>query len=84
MNKEQNTETREKQTIVFDVMIAEEGKNGRTYWQTIGVAFPLSNGANGLSMKLNMFPNLRIYIKESIRPVGASKSKLEQTEDPQF
>ncbi len=67
-----------KPVTVFDVMIAEESKNGRTYWHNVGVAFPLTNGSNGLSLKLHMFPGLRLFVKESIRPVGAQKQNAEE------
>jgi hypothetical protein len=77
MNAVQKQEQQEKSVTVFDVMIAEEGKNGRTYWQNIGVAFPLTNGSKGLSLKLHMFPGLRVFVMESIRPVGAAKHNRE-------
>ncbi len=86
MNAVQKQEQPEKSVTVFDVMIAEEGKNGRTYWQNIGVAFPLTNGSKGLSLKLHMFPGLRVFVMESIRPVGAAKHtrEIEPVEETPF
>ena len=78
MNAVKNSESQAKQVTIYDVFTAEEAKNGRTYWHSIGVAFPLSNGSNGLSLKLHMFPNLRIVVKESIRAVGAAKANREE------
>ena len=85
MNAVQNNEQHEKPVTVFDVMIAEEGKNGKTYWHNLGVAFPLSK-TNGLSLKLHMFPGLRLKIMESIRPVGAARVSREEAtaEDTPF
>lgn len=86
MNVIKNDKQNEKSVTVFDVMIAEEGKNGKTYWHNLGVAFPLTNGSNGLSLKLHMFPGLRIFVKESIRPVGLAKTNRDETpaEDAPF
>lgn len=78
MNTNQN---QQKPVTVYDVFTAEEAKNGRTYWHSIGVAFPLTNGSNGLSLKLHMFPNLRIVVKESIRAVGAAKASREELQE---
>lgn len=57
---------------VFDVMSVEENK-GNTYWNRIGVAWPLASGEVGFTMKLSMFPDLRIVVKESVRAVGSAK-----------
>ncbi len=77
MNKAYQNENSEQSVKVFDVMVKEDAKNGATYWQKVGVAFPLTTGTNGLSLKLNMFPNLRLYVMESVRPVGAAKIEAE-------
>lgn len=61
---------------VFDVMSVEENK-GRSYWNRIGVAWPLSNGEAGFTMKLSMFPELRIVVKESVRAVGQARVSAE-------
>jgi len=74
MNATHNQEPEKTNVTFFDVMVKEDAKNGATYWQKVGVAFPLSTGTNGLSLKLNMFPNLRMYVMESIRSSGNSKS----------
>ena len=81
---EQNINSEQKPITVFDVMIADEASNGRTYWRNVGAAFPLTNGSPGFSMKLHMFPNLRMIVKESIRPVGAAKANANNTEGPPF
>lgn len=76
-----NTEPKTPKTI-FDVVVAEESKNGRTYWKTVGVAFPLLNGGTGLRLKLDMFPGLRLYVKESLKSAGPNKAdqEVDQTE----
>ncbi len=72
MNAVQKTNPDQTSTV-FDVMVAEEAKNGKTYWHNIGVGFSLANGAPGLSLKLQMFPALRIFVKERIRSTDATK-----------
>ena len=79
MNPTQKDDSKEIPVTVFDVMISEEARNGKTYWHNIGVAFPLTNGSKGLSLKLHMFPGLRVYVKESIRAVGAARATRENT-----
>lgn len=66
----------QKRPTVFDVVIAEEAKNGNTYWRTVGVAFPLSSGS-GLSLKLHMFPELRFFVKESLRSSNGQRPTKE-------
>ncbi len=68
---------------VFDVMVVEENR-GNTYWNRIGVAWPLSTGEIGFTMKLNMFPELRIVVKESVRAVGMARVAAQKaTGDPE-
>ena len=68
---------------VFDVMVVEENK-GNTYWNRIGVAWPLSTGEIGFTMKLNMFPELRIVVKESVRAVGMARQTAQKSRgDPE-
>jgi len=80
-----NNNGKESQVTVFDILLKDEGKNGKTYWRNIGVAFPLSHGSGGMALRMHMFPNLSIYVKESIRPVGSAKvqqvSETQQSND---
>ena len=64
-------------TVLFDVVVAEDSKNGNTYWHKAGVAFPLLNGAPGLRMKLDLYPGVRFYIKESLRSTGNLNAEVE-------
>ncbi len=82
MNDQSNANKQNKK--VFDVVVKDEARNGRTYWRTIGVAFPLNNGSPGFSLQLHMYPNLSIFIKESLRPYGVSKQSTNQEDDTPF
>lgn len=42
----------------YNLTVAREGKNGKTYWDQVGVMFKREKG--GYSIMLSMFPNLNI------------------------
>lgn len=39
----------------------------KTYWNTVGRAWPLANGSDGLSLEIFMFGGQRFVIKEGLR-----------------
>ena len=82
MNDQTNANNNTKKVI--DLVVKDEARNGRTYWRTVGVAFPLNNGSPGFSLQLYMYPNLSIFIKESLRPYGVSKQPTAHVDDTPF
>ena len=44
-----------------------DGVMKKTYWNTVGRAWPLANGSDGLSLEIFMFGAQRFVIKESLR-----------------
>jgi hypothetical protein len=47
---------------------------GRTFFRRCGVAFVNSDGS--LNVKLDMFPQLKLHIRDEVLPKPASKGKL--------
>ncbi len=44
-----------------------DGVMKKTYWNTVGRAWPLANGSDGLSLEIFMLGGQRFVIKESLR-----------------
>lgn len=82
MNEQGQNNT--KKNNVYDVVVKDEARNGRTYWRTVGVAFPLNNGSPGFSLRLHMFPSLNIYVKESLRPSSVTSKEQAETDNIPF
>lgn len=46
----------------YNLVVGREGKDGKTFWDKVGVMFKRDKG--GYSLSLSMFPNLRIMAFE--------------------
>ena len=62
----------------YDILVAEQGRDGKTYWHRVGVAFP-NTKTSGLTVRLYGQPGTFI-IKESQKPT--SQAALENEDTP--
>jgi len=47
---------------VFDILVIEKGKDEKSYWRNVGIAFENRDGS--INLKLYMFPDLSLQIRE--------------------
>jgi hypothetical protein len=75
-----DNETKTKATK-YDVLVSETGRDGKTYWHRVGVAFP---NTRSLGMTFRFFGKPTSYvIMESQRP-AANAAQDGASEEPAF
>ena len=63
----------------FNILVGEEGKDGKTYWHTIGAAWPAKSG-DGFDCKLKSLPIGNSFIIRAPKDDNQAEEKATPTE----
>ena len=72
----------------YNLSVPREGKDGKTYWDKVGVMFERDKG--GFSIRLSLFPNLNIiaFPMDEDRQGGGNRpdwgGRIEEDDAPPF